>query len=233
MYQRSAPYYEAIYAWKDGAAESGDIREIVASHGGSAGRRLLDVAAGTGRHLEHLKGDFDVVGLDLSDEMLELARERLPQVTFHHADMRTFDLGEEFDVVTCLFAAIGYALDPEQLHATWARFAAHLAPGGIAIVEPWVESSLFRPGLPTTSVVDEPELKIARLCTSQVDGDIAVMDMHYVVATTETTEHFVEQHRLYLSTDDEMHAAIVAAGLTAIHVPGVLQRGAWIGRRDA
>lgn len=70
---------------------------------------LLDVACGTGLHLQHLAPRFGhVEGLDLNERMLALARDRLPGVPLHHGDMLDFDLGRRFDVITCLFSAIGH-----------------------------------------------------------------------------------------------------------------------------
>ena len=71
-------------------------------------RRLLDVACGTGLHLSYLTYRFQVEGLDRDEQLLAIARQRNPEVPLHHADMVDFALGRTFDVVTCLFSAIGY-----------------------------------------------------------------------------------------------------------------------------
>jgi len=100
VFEETARYYDRIYAFKDYAAEASKIRSIVEGELRTGGRRLLDVACGTGLHLEHLKAHFDAEGLDLSPELLEVSRERNPEVTHHLADMRTFELDARFDVVT-------------------------------------------------------------------------------------------------------------------------------------
>ena len=66
MYAQSIRYYDQIYAGKDYSVEAAYLREVIAAHQRSAGRRLLDVACGTGRHLEHLKTHFAAEGLDIS-----------------------------------------------------------------------------------------------------------------------------------------------------------------------
>ena len=75
MYDKIARFYDSIYSWKDYKAEVdvlvGHIRERV-----PRASTLLDVACGTGRHLELLKDRFDVEGLDASAQMLEVARSR-------------------------------------------------------------------------------------------------------------------------------------------------------------
>lgn len=105
----------------------------------------LDVACGTGRHLEFLRQKYSVMGVDGSREMLQIARRRLPGIRLVLGDMRSFRVHRRFDVVSCLFSAIGHLPSDRDVRATFANFERHLNPGGIAIVEPWIEPSAFRP----------------------------------------------------------------------------------------
>lgn len=230
MYRLSAAHYDAIYAAKDYAAEATQIRDLVAARRGRAGGRLLDVACGTGRHLEHLRAHFDAAGLDLEPGLLAEARRRLPGLPLHQGDMRDFDLGERFDVITCLFSAIGYVGTRAGLVRALRSMARHLAPGGLLLVEPWFTPEQWRTGNTVhlrTAV--EPELRIARACTSETRGTLSVMDMHYLVSTPEGTRHFKERHSLGLFTVDETRGAFEAAGLAADYEePGLTGRGLWV-----
>ena len=96
MFHESARLYDAIYSFKDYAAEAGWLRYLLTEHGHPAGT-LLDVACGTGEHLRHLRDHYRVEGLDLDPGMLDVARAKLPGVPFHQGDMRDFDLGRRFD----------------------------------------------------------------------------------------------------------------------------------------
>ena len=75
MFTRSARIYDAIYGGKDYAAASRRVHEHVQRVAPGA-RDLLDLGCGTGRHLEHLRDHYAVEGLDLSPELLAVARER-------------------------------------------------------------------------------------------------------------------------------------------------------------
>src|SRR6476620_1453307 len=108
MFTKSARIYDALYAWKDYAVEAQRLRDIIQGRGLSDGATLLDVACGTGAHIAHLKQYYLVEGLDLDPVLLEVARERNPEIVFHQGDMAHFKLGRRFDVVTCLFSSIGY-----------------------------------------------------------------------------------------------------------------------------
>lgn len=230
MYRLSAAHYDAIYAGKDYAAEAEQIRDLVTARRGRPGGRLLDVACGTGRHLAHLRAHFEAAGLDLEPGLLAEARRRLPGLPLHQGDMRAFDLGERFDVVTCLFSAIGYVRTRAGLARAFGAMARHLAPEGLLLVEPWFRPEQWRHASLHLKTVDEPDLKIARACTSELRGSLSVMDMHHLVSTPEGTRHFKERHVLGLFTVDEMRDGFQAAGLQAdFQEPGLIGRGLWVG----
>jgi ubiquinone/menaquinone biosynthesis C-methylase UbiE len=109
MFTKTAQYYDRIdLSQKDYRAETRQLTQIIHENFQSEGNRLLDVACGTGLHIQYLKEQFEVEGLDINQEFLEIARQRNPGVPFHQEDMTDFDLGRRFDVVTCLFSSIGY-----------------------------------------------------------------------------------------------------------------------------
>ena len=134
MFTQTARYYDKIYAFKDYRAEAEKVVEHIREYGRSGGRRLLDVACGTGKHLEFLKEHFDVEGLDLDGGLLAVARERLPGVPLRQADMEDFTLGGRFDAITCLFSAIGYLKTLDRVARACQTMAQHLLPGGVLII---------------------------------------------------------------------------------------------------
>ncbi|MCA1587582.1 MAG: class I SAM-dependent methyltransferase [Chloroflexi bacterium] len=234
MFAETADLYDLFYEWKDYAGEAARIRELAEARAPGA-HSLLDVACGTGRHLEHLRAWYEVEGVDLDEGLLEVARRRLPDVRLGVADMRDFDLGRRFDVVTCLFSSIGYVGTPEALRSAIAAMGRHVAPGGMLLVEPWLTPETFDPAFPSRAiVVERPGLHGVRLNDSRVDGRLSVMDFHYLLARPgQRIEHVVETHTLGLFTDDEHRAAFEAAGLTVEHdESGLMGRGLWIGRRQ-
>ena len=72
MYGKMAQYYDRIYSFKDYAAETKKLIGWIESNCRSNGKRLLDVACGTGHHLEFLAKSFDAEGLDLSPELPDI-----------------------------------------------------------------------------------------------------------------------------------------------------------------
>jgi SAM-dependent methyltransferase len=229
VFRQSARLYDAVYSWKDYAGEAERIHELVQARKPGAAS-LLDVACGTGAHLAELRRWYRCEGLDLDADLLAVARERLPDVPLHAGDMRDFDLGRRFDAATCLFSSIGYLMTVEALEAAIAAMARHLAPGGVLVVEPWLSPESVRVPHVAAVFVDEPELKIARVNTIEVDGRRSSFDFQFLVGTPERVEHFVEHHELALFTHEEHLAAFRAAGLQVEHdEEGLMGRGLYIG----
>ncbi len=98
--------------------------------------RVLDLACGTGRHaLELTRRGFSVVGVDISEDLLEIARsdaaEQSLDASFVQADLRELDFEDEFDLVLNLNdGAIGYFETEEENHRTFEVVARALRSGG-------------------------------------------------------------------------------------------------------
>jgi SAM-dependent methyltransferase len=229
VFNRSARIYDAVYASiRDYPREAAELDGLIQKRRPRA-RTLLDVACGTGAHLEHLTG-YEAEGLDLDPEMLAVARERLPNVRLHEGDMTDFDLGKRFDAVVCMFSSIGYVRTEEQLRSAITSMARHLEPDGVLVVEPWLAPDDWRDRHVGAVFVDEPELKIARMNVAQREGDVSIVDFEYLVATPDGIERFTEHHELGLFTVEQYLEAFRSAGLEVEHdAEGPMGRGLYVG----
>lgn len=197
MYGELAKYYDLIYSWKNYKKEDEKIKEIIRKYKRTKGNSLLEVACGTGRHLEYLKNDFECTGLDLNEEMLKLARKRNPGIKFIRADMTKFKLDKKFDVITCLFSSIGYVRTYKNLEKTLNNFSNHLKVGGVVIIEPWLSKSAYIKSSPHLLVYQDKDIKIARASVSDAKDGISIMKMHYLIAERgKQVEHFVSTEKL-------------------------------------
>ncbi|HVL39330.1 MAG TPA: class I SAM-dependent methyltransferase [Fimbriimonadaceae bacterium] len=232
MYDRSSRYYDLIYSFKDYAAEAETVRQAIERYKRSDGTRLLDVACGTGKHLEHLRQWFEVEGLDQSEEMVSIASERLPDVRISRGDMRDFDLGRQFDVITCLFSAIGYLHTQEALENACACFARHLVPGGVLLFEPWIKPDQWRDGFLGMETFSSDDIKIARFSKSHREGLVTTVPFVYCVLTRSGFQMFEETHVLRMAPHDDYLKAIELAGMGPLHEPvGPMGRGLYVGLR--
>ena len=216
LYSCRADLFDAIYHFKRYDAEAERIHELLEKHGVADGSSLLDAACGTGSHLLHLRRWYDVAGIDLSDAMLDLARRKLPGVSFVRGDISQFEVERPVDVVLCLFSSIGYLLNRDRLQSAAHSFAAALRPRGVLMIEPFLAPPDFVPGRLILQTFDGEHLKCARACIPAREGDRAILDYHWLVLREgqATVEHFVEHHELWLCPHELLVEILKEAGFS-------------------
>lgn len=124
FFDRMAPQWDADLIRHD------DVIHTILDHAGvKAGVRVLDVACGTGvlipDYLE--RGVESVTGVDISQEMIRIAKEKFPQDNVHFicADVESVPL-DEYDVIM-VYNAFPHFPEPEELIKS---LVGHLAIGG-------------------------------------------------------------------------------------------------------
>jgi len=101
---------------------------------------VLDLACGTGNMTLLLaKKGFDMIGVDLSEDMLAAAQQKMyeenQRILFLTQDMRELDLYGTVDAVVCVCDGLNYILDPSDLAKVFNRVKLFLNPGGIFIFD--------------------------------------------------------------------------------------------------
>jgi ubiquinone/menaquinone biosynthesis C-methylase UbiE len=227
-FAESAELYDAIYQFKNYARECERLRALI-DDAVPAARAILDVACGTGEHARYLREHFTVHGIDINENYLRAARMKNPAGDYTLADMTDFDLGRTYDVVTCLFSAIGRVMTFEQLERAIACMARHVRPGGALIVEPWFTPDQWKPGSLFVHAGDIGATKVFRMSLSGREGAISTLLYHYLRGTPENVEHYTERLELALFTRDEMTWAFESAGLAVRYdSEGLMGRGLYL-----
>jgi SAM-dependent methyltransferase len=232
-YDRASPYYDVIYeAMKDYAAEAERLRDLLDHQAGRPVHDLLDVGCGTGLHAQYLKVHYHVEGADLSPSQLAVARRRCPELVFHEADMTSFDLGRDYDAVTCLFSAIGHVITEKKLHAAVRAMAAHVRPGGLVVIEPFIDPSDYRPGHLSVEQGEDGDTRVVRVAYSERAGNVLKLTMHhYISAAGRVSSLEPLRFDIAMFTADQFRDAMESAGLEVFHDPeGLMGRGLYIGR---
>jgi SAM-dependent methyltransferase len=229
---QSGRLYDALYAEHDYEGESAWVVKTAAHYKRSAGSALLDLACGTGRHLEYLQAEFQVEGLDIDREMLAAAASRLPNVPLHEGDLTDFDLARQFDLVICMLSSIGYARRPETLGKALGLMARHTHPGGVVLVEPWLAPEQPQAEVVSARVVERDGLKISRMRSLRTEDGASILSYDYLVTGPEGVEHFTERHELGIFSHEQYLTAFTDARLETFHDPiGPSGLGAYIGVR--
>jgi SAM-dependent methyltransferase len=104
---------------------------------GLHGKRMLDVACGTGfSFIPLLERGFEVTGCDVSPAMIEAARAKVgDRAELLIADMRELPEIGEFDLIWSINSAMNYLLGEEELVATLEGMRRNLAPGGLVLFD--------------------------------------------------------------------------------------------------
>ncbi len=137
--ERAREFYAQTYdvSVSDWPGEIDFYREL-AAEAASDGRAVLEVACGTGRVAIRLaRHGAEVVGLDLSAAMLDVAREKsagMGNMRWVQGDMRSFDLGEAIGLAIIPGHAFQNIVTAADQIACLESIKRHLVPGGVLIV---------------------------------------------------------------------------------------------------
>ena len=126
VYARWAPVYDLVF----GAVFERGRRAVVAASE-QVGGRILEVGVGTGLSLSYYSGGHRVVGIDLSEQMLEKARARVTRAKLRHVEnLAVMDCERleypdaSFDVVTAQ-CVVNTVPNPER---RWKNLPGYCAP---------------------------------------------------------------------------------------------------------
>lgn len=221
--------YDLVYNSKNYQEEADQIRAYIKKINPTA-QSILDVACGTGQHIQYLTNEYYVDGLDINASYLQLAQKRNPQSTFWCADMRSFDLSKKYDIVTCLFSAVAYANEYNKLVEAIKCMKNHVQVKGYLVIEPWFTPESWQRGYISLVQSEEDGLFVSRMSHSETQGRLSILNFEYLIGTSDGIEHFSEKHELALYSHEEMMQAFTEAEVKAKYDPvGITGRGIYIG----
>ncbi|HOJ20926.1 MAG TPA: class I SAM-dependent methyltransferase [Armatimonadota bacterium] len=162
-------------------------------------RTVLDIACGTGNVTFALADrGYQVAGVDISEPMLSVAREKARQqgrdIPFMHGDMRTLSLPDRYDLAVCLYDSINYLLTLEDVTQAFASVHRVLHPGGLYIFDVNTIYAL-RADLFTQRNLD-PGARVRYDWRSKYNHETRICEvvMDFWVRENGETRHFTEVH---------------------------------------
>lgn len=101
---------------------------------------ILDLGCGTGNiTIPMAEKGYDMIGIDLSVEMLEIAAEKARKadkdILFLNQDMSDFELYGTVDAMVCALDGVNYLTEDGQLSDMLSKLHYYLNPGGILIFD--------------------------------------------------------------------------------------------------
>jgi SAM-dependent methyltransferase len=108
------------------------LAKIINKHSRNPVNTLFNIGCGGGCEDFTLKKYFRITGVDISENMLSLARILNPEVSYLQDDMRRIRLKEKFDAVI-ITDAIGSMITEADLGLAFLTAYEHLKPGGVFV----------------------------------------------------------------------------------------------------
>lgn len=143
LYSELAHVYEAMYNTFIDYKEQYELyKDFLVKYDKKS---VLEIACGTGKLSQYFEEDmYDYLGLDLSPEMLKIAKERNPTASYIVSDMRSFQLDETVGSVIIPARSISYLIQNEDVESTLLSIHNSLEQGGILCFD-FIDASRFIP----------------------------------------------------------------------------------------
>lgn len=234
-FREYAQFYDSIYADKDYVAECRFVERIFSANGVPAGARILDLGCGTGGHVIPLmRAGRDVTGVDLSEDMITIAREKAaaegldPQLIV--GDARTLDLGRRFDAIISMFAVVGYQLSNDDLAAMLAVARRHLDIGGIFTFDAWFGPAALtvKPEKRRKAVQLDDGTELVRMASPTLDVIAQTVRVDYEIVHTGAGGaggEVAESHTMRFLFAQEIAYFLRVAGFEVVELMPFMQEG--------
>lgn len=195
-------YYDLLYKDKDYKSEADFVHGLIQKYAPDA-KTILDLGCGTGKHdLLFAQKGYQVTGIDISAEMISIAKTSLSSLKSEHfippkfllMDIRTVQLNEKFDSVISLFHVMSYQVTNDDVIATLETASRHLNQEGIFIFDCW-----YGPGVltdpPTVRLneIENKDMAVTRLAKPTVHFHRNIVDVNYHVFVRDKISQNVDE----------------------------------------
>ena len=202
IFAGSAAYYDLLYRDKDYEGESDYVLSLIGNN--KEPGTILELGCGTARHTVCLaEMGWDVCGVDLSEEMLCSAQERVAAVPSEvvarteliGCDIRQLDLNRRFDEVIALFHVLSYQTSNDDLRSVFEVAAKHLQKDGLFVFDFWYGPAVLtqRPQV-REKLLSDDSIEIRRIARpKEIPNENCVevnFDFEVVEKTTGSVETF-------------------------------------------
>lgn len=186
VFQKYATVYDLLYKDKDYEKEAMHIAEILNKYGNGKIKKVLNLGCGTGKHDRILaKMGYKMTGVDLSEEMVEIANHHLVKggrgdCHFLQGDIRTIDLNSKFDAVISMFHVMSYQNNDADVIAVFNNVSRHLNKGGIFLFDCWYGPAvLSEKPEKRDRIVENDEMKVIRKATPELKEKENIVVVNY------------------------------------------------------
>lgn len=185
--------YDSLYREKDYRQESDFLQEVMRKFSPIEVKRILSFGCGTCTpDILLARAGYRVHGVDLSEKMLDIAREKIEAVglidnlTVEQGDITNFTIDEKFDFAMAMFNVAGYWRTNRDMDGVLKSANESLKKGGLFVFDCWYEAAVLadKPG-DRVKVVEEDGRRIIRLTQADLDVNRNIITINFHVFTLE------------------------------------------------
>ncbi len=178
---------------------------------------VLELACGTGNFTERLvKSGYDVIALDSSEQMLDVARKKQENVLFLNQDMTDFELYGTVDAIVCVLDGINYVTDKRKLQKLFKLCHNYLNYDGLLIFDINSEYKLKNVIGNNTFVSDNDD--VFYVWENELLKDRVNFYLTFFVKDGEGFTRFDEVHTERIYTENELKLMLKKANFEDINV---------------
>ncbi|MFH1286373.1 MAG: class I SAM-dependent methyltransferase [Candidatus Magasanikbacteria bacterium] len=218
LYKKYAKFYDKVYSNKSYDNEVEFICSVIKNFK-IKGENLLDMACGTGIHTKKFaeKG-YNATGADINPEMIKIAKQKTNEVQYFEGAMQSFKSSNKFDIITCLFTAINYNKNIEELKETISNFYHLLNEDGIVIFDQGIIKGKDKDKQGAfVDTYSEDNLQVARISQwspSRKNPDIYNANFLMFVKENGKVDFEIDEHELGIFSVEETKELMISQGFT-------------------
>lgn len=183
------------------------------------GRRVLDLGCGTGTiSLLLAKEGFDVTGVDLSEDMLAVARAKTEaySIPFYLQNMTELELHKKFDLILAFCDVFNYLQTKEEILQTFKRIYEHLQEGGLLLFDVHSIYKMTEVFGNRTYAVNDDDVSYIWNCFNEGDLGVEHELSFFIQNERGLYERFDEVHVQKTLPPEEYRSLLKKAGLTIL-----------------
>ncbi len=225
VFKYYAKYYDLLYQDKDYSKEVDYLDALIREHR-LGSKSILELGSGTGKHALLLSNKgYDLVGVDFSESMVDLANERLAKentgdrnIRFLVGDAREIKLATKFDVVLSLFHVVSYMTTNSDILKMFQAVSRHLDKDGIFIFDCWYGPAVLKKKPEKrTKELENVFLKLKRFAMPHHDVNENVVDVKYDILLQDKilgeSFSFDETHKMRYLFKPELEVLLGLCGM--------------------
>ena len=202
VFNNYSTYYDLIYEDKNYEKECDYLDYLWNQHSEIPVKSVLDVGCGTSGHgILLAKRGFTVHGIDKSQKMIKIARERIKKeglkLDIIREDITSFDSTKEYDTAISMFAVMGYLTSNNELLSAFHNIKRSIKKGGLFIFDVWYGPAVLNHGpAERLKISGQDNLKIYRFASPKIDSLNNIVQVDYLLLHPHKAKEIKESHRM-------------------------------------